>query len=399
MAKKKIPNLFVLFDTNVLFTQVASDLVRHDVRRIVKDNSNHPDLKISWYLPEVVVGERKHQMLRKAKELLPNMKKLEKLLGHKFGVGEDTLELHVDNAISRGIEEYEFKITNVDVAEVDWNNIISRSVTRDPPFEENEKEKGFRDSIIAHSFAQLHKTSPATPNICRLALVSEDRRLREYVSELTIDSKNVRILSSLDELEGLINTLVSTIPEEFAAELAEKARKLFFEKENEKTFYYKNNVGEKIREQYSKELNETVIPGRHRSGGTWWISNPIFIKKERQRIYWITVVEPEFEIFHYESDEPSPNRLLSLAAAFNSQFSDTGIGSGAARTNIPPPPPTSLGQSLLGQATTHKKVVDLSGKEKFEVHWSASLSQAQNLTAPKLEKIQYMGNNLGESDA
>ncbi|HFQ94689.1 MAG TPA: hypothetical protein ENK32_11805, partial [Anaerolineae bacterium] len=223
MTKKKIPNLFVLFDTNVLFTQVASDLVRHDVRRIVKDNSNHPDLKISWYLPEVVLGERKHQMLRKAKELLPNMKKLEKLLGHKFGVGEDTLELHVDNAISRGIEEYKFKITNVDVAEVDWNNIISRSVTRDPPFEENEKEKGFRDSIIAHSFAQLHKTSPSTPNICRLALVSEDRRLREYVSELTIDSKNVRILSSLDELEGLINTLVSTIPEEFAAELAEKA--------------------------------------------------------------------------------------------------------------------------------------------------------------------------------
>jgi len=152
MPKKKNPKLLVMFDTNVLFTQVASDLVRHDVKRIIEENSNHPDLVIEWHLPEVVIGEKKYQMLGKANELLPNMQKLERLIGHKFGVGVDTLELHVDKAINSSIEECGFQIATIDTNEIDWNNLISRSVRRDPPFEANEKEKGFRDSIIAHSF-------------------------------------------------------------------------------------------------------------------------------------------------------------------------------------------------------------------------------------------------------
>lgn len=383
MVKKNIPKLLVMFDTNVLFTQVASDLVRHDVKRIIQENSNHPDLTIEWYLPNVVVGERKYHMLKKANDFLPAMQKLEKLLGHKFGVGEDTLELHVDKAINNSMKEFGFKIATIETKEIDWENLISRSIKREPPFEANEKEKGFRDSIIAHSFLYLHKNSPLTPNVCRLAFISDDQRLSEYVKELTVDSRNVRILSSLDELESLINTLVSTITEEFAAELTQKAGKLFFEKKNDKTFYYKEGIGEKIREQYSKELSDTIISGHFRSGGQWWISNPIFIKKERQRIHWITTLETEFEIYHnrYEDSEglavgtPATGRaVLSLSSAVGKQ-------------------------SLLRRAISQRKVVDLTGKDKFEIHWNTNLSQAQNLTAPKLEKILYMGNNLPEDNS
>lgn len=387
-----------MFDTNVLFTQVASDLVRHDVKRIIQENSNHPDLKIEWYLPNVVVGERKYHMLGKANDFLPAMQKLEKLLGHKFGVGEDTLELHVDKAINNSIEELGFKIATIDTNEIDWENLISRSIKREPPFEANEKEKGFRDSIIAHSFLQLHKNSPLTPNVCRLAFISDDQRLSEYVMELTVDSKNVRILSSLDKLESLINTLVSTITEEFAAELTQKAGKLFFEKENDKTFYYKEGIGEKIQEQYSKELNDTIISGKVRSGGTWWILKPIFIKKERQRIHWVTTLETEFEIYHYEYDDSTEG--LASAGVFAPPL---GLGGSLLRTQDlasagVSAPPLGLGGSLLHKAVSRKKVVDLTGKDKFEIHWNTNLSQAQNLTAPKLEKILYGGNNLSEGN-
>ena len=67
MAKKRIPRLLVVFDTNVLYTQVASDLVRAEVQKIIEENSNHPDLIIEWYLPDIVIGERKYQMLLKIK--------------------------------------------------------------------------------------------------------------------------------------------------------------------------------------------------------------------------------------------------------------------------------------------------------------------------------------------
>lgn len=393
MAKKRIPKLIVVFDTNVLFTQIASDLVRNDVQRIVSENSAHPDLKISWYLPEVVIGERKYQMLEKAKELLPNMQKLERLLGHNLGVGEDTLELHVDKAIRNSIDQYKFLTASLDTSAVDWSNLIYRSISRDPPFEPGEKEKGFRDSIIANSVAQLHGSFPKTPSVCRVALVSEDQRLREYVAELVDGANNVRILKSLDELESLINTLVSTIPEEFAAELVKKAYKIFFEKGNERTFYYKEKIGEKISERYANELSDTIIPGHLRSGGTWWISEPIFIKKERQRIHWVSPVEPEFEIYHYEEGVENQNPLAGLANAISPQTPNKGEV-----VSMPPPSLAQLGltRGLLGSALSQKKVVDLKGREKFEVHWSANLSQAQNLTSLKLENILRIGNNLAE---
>ncbi len=329
------------------------------------------------------------------------MQKLERLLGHKFGIREDTLELHVDKTIDSSIKKYNFKIATIDTTEIDWENLISRSVTRKPPFEANEKEKGFRDSIIAHSFLHLHKNSPATPSVCRLALISQDQRLKEYVSELTIDSKNIRLLSSLDELESLINTLVSTIPEEYATELSEKAEKLFFEKANNKSFYYKESIGEKIREQYSKELNNTIIPDHSRSGGTWWISKPIFIKKKRQRIHWITIVEPEFEIFHYTRDEERQNKLPELSTELSPPLPSSAFQ--IANFPFSNVPHTQTGGLLSGFTTnlgfSGKKVVDIKGKEKFEVHWSTNLSQAQNLTAPKLDRIQYLGNNLTEDSA
>ncbi|KPQ04539.1 MAG: hypothetical protein HLUCCO02_08670 [Idiomarinaceae bacterium HL-53] len=66
MVSKKIPTLHVVFDTNVLFTQVASDLVRASIHKLVAENSNHPDLSITWNLPKTVVGERRFQMLTKA---------------------------------------------------------------------------------------------------------------------------------------------------------------------------------------------------------------------------------------------------------------------------------------------------------------------------------------------
>lgn len=339
MAKKRIQKLIVIFDTNVLYTQVASDLIRNDTQRIIEGNSNHVDLEIEWYLPEVVIGERKYQMLGKANELLPNMQKLERLLGHKFGVGEDTLELHVDKAISNSIEKHGLRKIGINVNAIDWNDLIERSVKRMPPFESTEKEKGFRDSIIAHSFLQLHKASPSTPNICRLALVSEDQRLREYVAELTKDSSNVRILKGLDELESLINTLVSTVPEDFADELTKKASKVFFEKGNEKTFYYKENIREKIKEKYPDELKNTILSGHIRTDGTWWISQPIFIKKDRQQIYWVTPVEPEFEIYHYEKDGAGQNALAGLVDLFAAQAKGL-------NTTAETPPPSSSSRRI-----------------------------------------------------
>ena len=106
---KPKPRLLVVFDTNVLYTSVASELVRTDVKNLIEENSSHPDLEIIWYLPKVVVGERRYQLTAKARPLLPNLEKLERLLGHSFGIGKDPLELHVDKAIENSLGQLDFK--------------------------------------------------------------------------------------------------------------------------------------------------------------------------------------------------------------------------------------------------------------------------------------------------
>jgi len=60
--KKAKPELKVVFDTSVLFSQVAYDLVRSEVRQLIEDNSQHVDLSIRWYLPDIVVAELRYQM-------------------------------------------------------------------------------------------------------------------------------------------------------------------------------------------------------------------------------------------------------------------------------------------------------------------------------------------------
>jgi len=378
MAKKSPPKLCVMFDTNILYTQVASDLVRQSVKTLIAENSTHVDLDVEWYIPRIVIGERKFQMIKKAKELLPALSKMERLLGHGFGIGGDTLEMHVEKAIKESIDELGIHVYDVDTTAIDWDSIIERSVSRDAPFEDNEKEKGFRDAVIAHSFSQLHGESPLTPSICRLALVTEDKRLREYVSELTEGCKNVRILSAQDELESLINTAVSQIPEELAEKLSEKASEMFFEKQNDKTLYYKNGIRDKIKEDYASELKGSPVDGLLKKVTMWWISNPVFIKKERSRIYWTTSIEAEFQLYHFENNETLSNDLTS---------EDTS-SSGIARL---------IGRAtLLGGMASNKKVVDQTGKDIFEVLWSTNLSHAQNLTSPKIEKISYQGNDLSD---
>jgi hypothetical protein len=365
-----------MFDTNVLFTQVAADLVRHSIKSHITENSTHTDLDVVWHLPKIVVSERRYQMISKAKELLPSMQKMERLLGHGFGIGDDTLSLHVDRAIDECVRQLNIQVSDIDVSAIDWMDLINRSVNRLPPFEQSEKEKGFRDSIIAHSFMNLVRLSPATPNICRLALVTEDQRLRDYVAELTSGSKNVRILSSLDELESLINTLVSSIPEEFAAELTEKAAKIFFDKDDQNTFYYKQNIRDRIREKYSKELETSPIEGLQKKSRTWWISDPVFIKKVKSRIYWTSSIQPEFEVFHYENADPEG---ASDVIGALSSWSDKEFKKG-----------------LFTQLTNKKRVVDFTARDVFDVHWSTNLSSAKNLTAPKLEDIEYVGDDIGD---
>ena len=385
MAKRKKPalQLLVVFDTNVLYTQVASDLVKAEIRNLIKDNSSHTDVSIKWFLPSVVIDERRYQMPRKAFELLPSLQKLEKLLGHNLNITKEILIQRVNESILSSLEELNLTELKIDTSSIDWEELIRRSSFREPPFEPTEKEKGFRDSLIAESFFQLKNDSPASPSVCRLAIVTEDSVLSDFLRKKTSDAKNIRILSTLKELESLINTLVSTVTEEFVAEIKDKARVYFFEKDNLETLYFKENIPSRIKEKYPEALSYRPSESLTRENGTWWIDAPVFIKKVRQRVYWTTQIAVDYELYKYEyqkSVSPEPSSPGNLVLGETQQTA----------LNIQP----TLLTDIL--SSTPKKVQTGKGRTLFEVDWSVNITQNKKLTSPNIIDIKFIEHSKEE---
>lgn len=411
--KKAKPELRVVFDTSILFTLVASDLLKESVAKLILENSNHADLQLSWYLPQMVIDERRYQMTEKARELLPSIQKLERLLGHNLSITEDILDLRVNEAIERNLKELGLTTLDLDVQKTDWHEIIRRSVNREQPFQPGEKEKGFRDSIIAESFIQLVEQSPSTQSVCRLAIISNDSLLSDFIRERTKDASNVRVLSDLSELESLINTLVSEATEEFIAEISEKAESYFFDQDNDASLYYKEGIRKKIEEEFADELASVPSEATRRKGGTWWIGAPVFVKKKQQRTFWTNTIRVDGVAIKYESQPQLPGVLTTDTPTV--YLPPTSL-----RSFIPPNPttgvlPSSLTDNALGSIMTGggadsrmvgglrsifspppKRVEVASGKTRFEVHWSINYTQTKKLTTPKIESIKCIGTTWGE---
>jgi len=366
------PKLRVAFDTNVLFTDVAHHLLRMEVKDLIEANSSHDDLILEWYLPKVVVGEREYQMQRKAIELYNHVTKLEKLLGHQLTT-EKILRDRIRGTINDQISEFRIKEIEVDTSKVEWSKVINSAVYREPPFDPKEKEKGFRDAIIAESFMQLVSRSPATPRACRLAFVSDDRLLRAHLIERTKSNRNVRILEHINELEDLINTLVSDVPEETVKTWRDKAGKFFFEKSNKNTMYYREEVGKRLAQKYFEELEETPTGNYERQNGTWYIGNPVFQEKKGQRIHWMTPIAVEATL--YEKPVASFAGLLG------------GLGTTILTENS---------STDLSMSPTEKQEVG-KGTTLLEVYWSVSISaQRQVLSRGTIEGDRFIETDWGK---
>lgn len=375
-SKKPKPELKVAFDTNVLYTKVASDLVAPKIKEFIEAHSHHPDLAITWLLPSPVIEERRFQMQKVACELLPPVEKVERLLGHGLAITKEILMQKIDQTIAAQLSALGASALDVNTADVNWAVLIQRALSRQPPFDDGENEKGFRDAIIAECFFQLVEKSPKTAPACRLAFVSEDRLLRGHIQETTQARKNVRVLSGIGELESLVNTLVSEVTEDFVAEVTMKAEKLFFERDNQLCLYHKDKVYDRIRNSYANELKAVPTHGLKRESARWLIAKPVFVKKEGSRLTWNSVVTVEDKL----------SRMLPGKLGLSS-LSET----------------TFQGQTEPG--TTLKSLADLmysltdkfeAARSAFEVHWVARVNAGKKLTAPSVIDIRFVDTKFVE---
>lgn len=372
MAKKKhIPELKVLFDTNVLFTQAASDLVKPEIALLVREHSNYTDHKITWHIPDIVRHERQYQMFKAGLNLVPSISKLEKLLGHNLGINENILEERVRHAVDSQMAELKLNLAKVDTGKVDWDKMMLNAVYRRPPFDPGEREKGFRDALVIESLLHLIEQSPVTPTVCRVVLVSEDKLLSAAAQTASIPFANVRILNTLEELRGLINTLVSAVDEKFVEEMQSKAQPYFFVKEDKSTLYYKEELRSQIKEKFSSELAAKPDGVTEIEADTWYIGNPGFVKKDGQRVFWASRIEATFSGYKTEYKPPQSTGLLGLSSA-------------------PSPAAVAINSLASLMAPKAEKVLVLKYGVIFEIDWSATFGAHKKFSSPKIEDIRYV---------
>ncbi len=65
--KRSKPQLEIIFDTNVIHTKIASELLSDDVKSFINENSKHLDFSIQWYLSSICYVKAKNSAFCKRK--------------------------------------------------------------------------------------------------------------------------------------------------------------------------------------------------------------------------------------------------------------------------------------------------------------------------------------------
>ena len=365
--------LRVVLDTNILWVDSASDLVRREVATLLK-GSIFPDVTILWYLPDVVLHERQYQMQRKALELYPSVTKIERLLGQQLNTTKDAFLKRVETVVVEECHRLGILTLDLDTKRVEWQRLIGKALYRKPPFQEGETEKGFRDSLVAEAFLQLVASPAEPPHLCRTVFVTSDKLLAATVrGELSTPS--AAVLSGIGELTGLINTLIANVDERFIARLQAKAAKLFFVSgECKDTLYYQEDLYGRIVKDFESDLNDAPDEVTYRKNGQWWVSEPQFVRKHVGRMFWATRLDVEakaikLDIEHWQSSlDPSafPTGMTTLASL---------MSGGVA--GLPP----------IKKTVTHK------GTDSYEVGWSTEVTITEELENPRIGEIKHIGIN------
>ncbi len=365
-------------------------------------------------------------MVLRAERLLPQLEKVERLLGHTFSITKEILVERVEAAINRESRRHQLNVRELDPSKVDWTDLISRSVRRQPPFDPGEKEKGFRDAVVLETFYQLIDVLPKSPQSCRIVLMTGDRLLTDAAQAKTNDRSNVAYTGELEEVRTMLNALASQLTQEMISKILPLASDLFLKTGSGEGVYYQGRIAERITNDFGAQLNSVPEEGfTNPTTQKILISVPTFLTKNGQRLTFSSRVSFNVEVVKVVwrpapagSDSANsaifPSGGIGLGAfgagpsvlgsgAFHSNspglFSVTGItghsgnpGGLAGQINpgagvlggppfMAPPQPPSIPPT--------REEIRREGRHVFEVTWSAILTAAGQLTRAKTQKVEF----------
>lgn len=294
------PSYIVIFDTNTLW----GNPIKEAVLKLIKDYATKDSLAIELFVPEVVMEEYKKHILDRvleAKDIHGNKASdINQLLGlklEKFTISDgEILTIAEKTLLNTGVKVWKTPIDKINLRE-----LISDAVSHKGAFEEA-KEKGFKDAVIAET---ILVNLPASLKQSTVVFICGDKLLRTYITTRTRKLDKFKIYESVPEFESVLVSHLQAIDEDRLNKLTEEAAFAFQEDTNPDVLFYKDKIGQKIRQKYESlflqpKLNQGFAKILSQINGENWVAfdggsynitkKPVFINKEDNIYFWRSIV-------------------------------------------------------------------------------------------------------------
>lgn len=256
---------------------------------MIETTGSQLGIDIRWYVPDVVVGERRRQMNEQAQKMLPTLNRAGRLLGRGLISGPGELASSIDRVISEDIERLRINQIELDADRVSWREIIKAAIERLPPFEPEKPDKGFKDALILETFKQIVGTLPVTLKAARIFLVTNDALLAEAAGFFVSKFQNVAVVTR-EDLRTRLTAIAAHITQADLEALMPKAVATFYtEGATERALYYREKIGEYVRRELSRSASAAGF-GASVKIEALTIAHPSFVKKEGQRLSFATTI-------------------------------------------------------------------------------------------------------------
>jgi hypothetical protein len=311
---KKIKPHSVIVDSNILFCIDKASAVNPSFDAFWSQYSKDCNLRL--FIPQIVLGELQFQHFRRTTDSFNHInneiKQIAKVACKKYihNITRPKLKQQINNKFSRWILSKRAEVLRVPTEGVDWNRLVDMAIWRIPPFSYEEKEKGFRDSLIMETVVSFYKTGSAGTNV---AFICGDTLLSTAVQARLKGKPNFSIYAALTDFENYLKLQKQEFKKGFIVEVLKNASAKFFQPNNPKTIYYKENIREKLEPDVDRYSNNPEMAYTTKSSpwlptlltipeaqevqawekvgsGTYWVSSPDIDSVKGKDYSWSTTI-------------------------------------------------------------------------------------------------------------
>ncbi|GEM_PF-2705589 len=318
MSDRKI-NYNVIIESSVLYGKP----VRKELTDLINNFKGVKNLEIKFYVPETVLDEAKRHLLEDFQEAKlkydTGAKEVEAVLKGIKLVDVDQSKNQIFGLVEKSFEENNLEIIKTPYEQINWADLVNRAVYKKPPFNpEKDKEKGFRDAVIAETILiNLPKISKDS----NIVILVRDGLLSDFIASSTQKYNNLKIYPSILDFESAIKLHLLKDDDKLIDAISQEADTTFYTPLGQDSLFYKENLPQKILAKFPSLFANPEIEENKYYGFGWvtneknWIpstepeyrvSKPVFIKNEGNDYYWSSTV-----IYRQLFENTSRNELIS----------------------------------------------------------------------------------------